>query len=106
MGDEGNPCTVEALCLQHYAIRDPRAWEGFHCEGSPVRALFFLHQFQTAPLDLDCAGCFLRNRHECAEKALAYVAAASPLERVQAHQVRLAHRVRVWWNSATWRSGA
>lgn len=38
-GLDGTPCSVEQLCLQHYARQ---GYRGFHCEGNVVRFLFVL----------------------------------------------------------------
>lgn len=39
---EGEACTVESLVLQHLSQREEGSWAGWHCEGSPLRALWAL----------------------------------------------------------------
>jgi Fanconi-associated nuclease 1 len=81
IGYDDEPCSVEDLCLQYYAldsvemkdevtnlVQDGGLWSGSHCEGSFIRMLFgllmwdvlfdstvpnvFYNPFQDAPLDL------------------------------------------------------
>lgn len=39
---EGAACTVENLVLQHLSQSEEGSWAGWHCEGSPLRALWAL----------------------------------------------------------------
>lgn len=39
---DGGACTVESLVLQHLSQREEGSWAGWHCEGSPLRALWAL----------------------------------------------------------------
>jgi hypothetical protein len=104
--DEGHACTVESLCLQNYNQTEHGAWDGIHCEGSPLRALFFLllwddviflpgisgtflTPFQSGPLDLDCARHFSSNREAQLAAALGRISRES--------QHGLAKRVRESW---------
>lgn len=92
---DGNPCTVESLCLQNYRQPENGSWEGIHCEGSPIRTLFFLllwsdvvfcpsvpgaflTHFQDSPLDLDTAGAFSFNRRDQLRRALQEISMLPP----------------------------
>lgn len=39
---DGAACTVESLVLQHLSQPEEGSWAGWHCEGSPLRALWAL----------------------------------------------------------------
>ncbi|KAJ8902989.1 hypothetical protein NDN08_006306 [Rhodosorus marinus] len=75
IGYDGETVTVEELCIQSY--RAESKWNGVHCEGSIVRALFpllmwdvlfcnvpdvFRTPFQDAPLDLGTEDFYLSRR--------------------------------------------
>ena len=105
---EGNSCTVEALCLEHYKVSDERTdhWYGVHCEGGPIKALYgllmfdllfdstvpnvFLTPFQNAPLDLtDSRSSFIQNRQEKHDARLNEIYHLTDLE--------LFHHIRSSW---------
>ncbi|CAM9590186.1 unnamed protein product [Ectocarpus fasciculatus] len=95
---DGAACTVESLVLQHLSQREEGSWAGWHCEGSPLRALWallmwdvifcpgvadvFQTPFQDAPLDLDFCPRFYLNRRNAVDARLAEVRAASAAELV------------------------
>ncbi|CAM9218865.1 unnamed protein product [Scytosiphon promiscuus] len=94
---DGTACTVESLVLQHLSQREEGGWVGWHCEGSPLRALWallmwdvvfmdvtdvFQTPFQDAPLDLDFCPLFYLNRRAAVDTRLAEVRAASTTELV------------------------
>ena len=74
VGLDGQPCSVEELALQHYALPENGSWRGMHSEGGIWATLFglllwpvlfsdgvedtFRTPFQTAPLDLDTEGFY------------------------------------------------
>jgi len=81
-------CSVEKLCLQHYAQQSAGSWKGVHCEGSLFRTLFsllmwdviffpvpnvFQHPFQSIPLDWGTNSFYLARR-EVIENRLAEIA--------------------------------
>lgn len=49
---EGAACTVESLVLQHLCREEEGSWAGWHCEGSPLRALWALLMWDVIFTDL------------------------------------------------------
>lgn len=49
---DGAACTVESLVLQHVSQEEEGNWAGWHCEGSPVRALWSLLMWDVIFMDV------------------------------------------------------
>lgn len=63
---DGAACTVESLVLQHLSQAEEGSWAGWHCEGSPLRALWALLMWDVifTPVD-DVFQVFFAARRAC-----------------------------------------